>query len=95
MDDQARVATLTTASSFSDERLAIDTSSLSEKERAQMIEHFSHWALGEHASIASFARFTLQLLALGAPSHLLQASIASGRVAGQGAAQWQPQDTHG
>ncbi len=42
-----------------------------------MIEHFSHWALGEHASIASFARFTLQLLALGAPSHLLQASIAA------------------
>ena len=27
--------------------------------------------------------------------YLLQASIASGRVAGQGAAQWQPQHTHG
>jgi hypothetical protein len=43
-----------------------------------MIEHFSHWSLGEHASIASFARFTLQLLALGAPPALVQASIAAG-----------------
>jgi hypothetical protein len=34
----------------------------------------THWldvAALEHASIASFARFTLELLALGAPSHLL------------------------
>ena len=34
----------------------------------------AHWldvAALEHASIASFARFTLELLALGAPSHLL------------------------
>jgi hypothetical protein len=35
--------------------------------------------LSEHASVAAFTRFTIQLLALGAPSALIQASIRAGR----------------
>jgi hypothetical protein len=37
-------------------------------------EHWVEMARMEHASIAAFARFTLQLLSLGAPAELLQAS---------------------
>lgn len=36
-------------------------------------------ALAEHTSIASFARFTLQLLALDAPSDLLSRSQQAGK----------------
>lgn len=39
--------------------------------RRRLAERWSHAALAEHASIASFARFTLQLLAVGAPPPLL------------------------
>lgn len=31
----------------------------------------------EHASVAAFARFTLQLLAMGAPAELVQASVGA------------------
>jgi hypothetical protein len=41
-------------------------------EREALVEHYTNWALAEHASIASFARFSLQLLAIGAPPHLVQ-----------------------
>ncbi len=44
-------------------------------ERKLLIEHFTRWSLAEHASVASFARFTLQLLALGAPSDLVARAI--------------------
>jgi hypothetical protein len=39
--------------------------------RRRLAERWSRAALAEHASIASFARFTLQLLAVGAPPSLL------------------------
>ena len=35
--------------------------------------------LGEHASVASFARFTLDLLSLGAPPGLLSAAFHAGQ----------------
>jgi hypothetical protein len=44
---------------------------LTEEQRAAVARHFADAALMEHASIAAFARFSLQLLALGAPSDLL------------------------
>lgn len=44
---------------------------------AALIEHYTHWALCEHASIAAFARFTLQLLALGAPADLVARASAA------------------
>jgi hypothetical protein len=44
-------------------------------ERDALVRHYVAWALAEHASIASFARFTLQLLALGAPSALVARAV--------------------
>ncbi len=42
--------------------------------RSALAEHFTELALMEHASIAAFARFTLQLLSLGAPADLIEGS---------------------
>lgn len=50
---------------------------LSPSERARIATHYVRAALMEHASIAAFARFTLQLLALGAPASLVQQSVAA------------------
>jgi hypothetical protein len=40
----------------------------------RLAEHWTHIGLMEHASVAAFARFTLQLLGLGAPLGLVQSS---------------------
>lgn len=40
----------------------------------RLAEHWTKIALMEHASVAAFARFTLQLLALGAPADLVEAA---------------------
>lgn len=40
----------------------------------RLAEHWTQIGLMEHASVAAFARFTLQLLALGAPRELVQGS---------------------
>ncbi len=45
--------------------------------RASLAEHFTRVGLMEHASIAAFARLTLQLLSLGAPAELIEASLAA------------------
>jgi hypothetical protein len=45
---------------------------LDETTLRSVAEHFAKAGLMEHASIAAFARFTLQLLALGAPPELVQ-----------------------
>jgi hypothetical protein len=42
--------------------------------RAALAEHWSINGLMEHASVAAFARFTLELLALGAPASLVHAA---------------------
>jgi hypothetical protein len=42
--------------------------------RTELAEHFAQLGLMEHASVAAFARFTLELLAVGAPSELVEAS---------------------
>lgn len=47
---------------------------LDDATRAVVADHFRAAALMEHASIAAFARFSLQLLALGAPPDLVAAS---------------------
>ncbi|UQA59779.1 ferritin-like domain-containing protein [Polyangium aurulentum] len=49
----------------------IDIESLSPDLRAALAEHHAAAAAMEHASVASFARFSLQLLALGAPAELV------------------------
>jgi hypothetical protein len=47
-------------------------------ERARLVELWQADALMEHASIASFARFGLQLLALGAPARLVRDAQRAG-----------------
>jgi hypothetical protein len=46
--------------------------------RRRIAEHYTQAAQLEHASVASFARFTLELLALGAPPQLLAAAQRAG-----------------
>jgi hypothetical protein len=52
--------------------------SLTLAERARLVELWQADALMEHASIASFARFGLQLLALGAPARLVRDAQRAG-----------------
>jgi hypothetical protein len=47
---------------------------LSERERESLATHWAKLGQMEHASIAAFARFTLQLLSLGAPPELVDES---------------------
>jgi hypothetical protein len=44
---------------------------LSDEHRAQAAEYWSRVAMMEHASVASFARFSLELMSIGAPTELL------------------------
>jgi hypothetical protein len=44
---------------------------LGAEDRSELAAHFSDMALMEHASVAAFARFVLELVALGAPSDLV------------------------
>ncbi|AUX44528.1 hypothetical protein SOCE26_059920 [Sorangium cellulosum] len=50
---------------------------LSDGQRAALAAHWTRAALLEHASIAAFARFALQLLSLGAPPELVAAAQAA------------------
>jgi len=52
-------------------------SRVSSAERARLAEEWTKVGLMEHASIAAFARFTLQLMSLGAPSDLVERSNAA------------------
>jgi len=53
-------------------RLEFDIQSLDAETRAAAVDHYADMAAMEHAAIASFARFSLQLMAFGAPADLLQ-----------------------
>lgn len=73
VDQQARVATLIESADWvSDSIVKLDQS------REAAADAWLADALLEHASIASFSRFTLQLLALGAPAELVQGACAAG-----------------
>src|SRR5262249_31111890 len=50
------------------------TDDLSSEARAALADAWLKDALGEHASIASFARVSLELMAVGAPSDLIAAA---------------------
>lgn len=50
-----------------------DVARLTTDERRLLAEHYTQMGLMEHASIAAFARFSLQLLSLGAPPRLVEA----------------------
>ncbi|RYZ07271.1 MAG: ferritin-like domain-containing protein [Myxococcales bacterium] len=74
VEAEARVAPVTARGDWADGRLAgprVDH--LTSSERAGLAAHWAKLGQMEHASIAAFARFQLQLLALGAPPELVQA----------------------
>jgi hypothetical protein len=68
--DGARTAPATERDDWS-ARVAPETESLDSALRDALATQWQHVAAFEHASVASFARFSLQLLALGAPPELL------------------------
>lgn len=59
-------------SRFSDRELNLPHHELSAAQREQIYSYYLKAAQMEHASIAAFARFALQLLQLGAPAELVQ-----------------------
>jgi hypothetical protein len=70
---EQRVAPVTTDAAWSEPaRPRVDH--LSAPEREEHAAHFARLGQLEHASIAAFARFSLQLLALGAPPDLVDAA---------------------
>jgi hypothetical protein len=71
--DEVRVAEIVLGGDWSGplvRAIDLDTSD----QQVRVTEHWVRAALMEHASVAAFARFTLQLLHLGAPRQLLERS---------------------
>jgi hypothetical protein len=74
VEAEARVAPAVARGDWADGRLAGPRlNHLTNAERAALAAHWTKLGQMEHASIAAFARFQLQLLALGAPPELVQA----------------------
>jgi hypothetical protein len=74
IDGEERLATASDRSDWLETCLEPDLSSLAAETRESLAEAWTRVALMEHASIAAFARFTLELLAFGAPADLVQSS---------------------
>jgi hypothetical protein len=70
---EIRRAPLRAADGWCDANIA-PADGLDERQRVSAARHYQQAALLEHASIAAFARFTLQLLELGAPADLCSAA---------------------
>ena len=68
-----RMAAVEARADWLDAALSPNTSGLSPLERAKLAAHWARLGQMEHASIAAFARFSLQLLSLGAASELIEA----------------------
>lgn len=78
VDGQARRAARSSSGDWVD-AIELELASLDPDTRAALADAWASEGLGEHASVAAFNRFTLQLLALGAPAALIEASIRAGR----------------
>ncbi len=73
-----RLAAATTRSDWCDEAQAIpELAELTATERLALATHWQAAARMEHASIAAFARFALELLALGAPAALMEQTTSA------------------
>jgi hypothetical protein len=92
----ARAADLVATAGWCDElALPCEAAGVTPAQRARLAAYWIKLGRDEHASIASFSRFNLELLALGAPSDLLAAStraigdeIRHARIAWGVAAAW-------
>lgn len=71
VDGGARTAPAARRDDWRAQDLTLDVGGLDPALRAALGEHYLRVAAMEHAAIASFARFTLELLALGAPAELI------------------------
>lgn len=71
VDGAARTAPARSRRDWQDMPLTPDVEGIAPETRAALTSHWLEVAALEHASVASFARFTLQLMALGAPPELL------------------------
>jgi hypothetical protein len=69
VDGEARVAP---TRGRDDWQARLEPQQISERERARLVEYWTQIGQFEHASVASFARFCLQLVQLGAPPQLLR-----------------------
>ncbi|HEX2881132.1 MAG TPA: ferritin-like domain-containing protein [Polyangiaceae bacterium] len=69
-----QVAPLTERSDWQLGDIAVDKSGLSEEQCSLLGQAWAEVAAMEHASIASFARFVLQLMTMGAPALLIEQS---------------------
>ncbi|HYQ03010.1 MAG TPA: ferritin-like domain-containing protein [Polyangiaceae bacterium] len=72
-----RLAPSATRADWSELSALPHTLDLDAAQRASVAGQWTHIALMEHASIAAFARFTLQLLSLGAPASLIDSATAA------------------
>ncbi|MCA9618946.1 MAG: ferritin-like domain-containing protein [Myxococcales bacterium] len=71
--DSARTAPVVAGDAWSHRNVGGTVSAaLDEAQRAELAEHWRRDGLFEHASVASFARFALELMALGAPPELVE-----------------------
>lgn len=74
VDARARLADLASREDWRDSTLPeVALEDLTWTERQALAHHYARAAQMEHASIAAFARFSLQLLSLGAPPELVEA----------------------
>lgn len=71
VDGRPRLADAIRETSWSS---AAEVQAVDDRTRAALADVWTRYGLSEHASVASFARFTLQLLSLGAPAHLVARS---------------------
>lgn len=76
VEGRARLADVVARRDYA-EALQLDLVDLTLQERVALTEHWTRVGLMEHASVAAFARFTLQLLGLGAPMELVERSNAA------------------
>jgi hypothetical protein len=72
VESSPRVALVVATGAWLSGATAPETDHLSAAERAALAAHWSRMGQMEHASIAAFARFSLQLLCLGAPPELVE-----------------------
>lgn len=77
IDSFARTARTAPGCDWLEPSLKIDAAELTAQLRAHLAAHWQHQAEMEHASVAAFARFVLELLSLGAPSHLVSAATSA------------------
>ena len=73
VEGRARLASVENDAGWA-RRLLPDTSGLDAETRAALADAWTQDALAEHASVASFSRFVLQCLSLGAPADIVQAA---------------------